>query len=153
MLDGDWSSDVCSSDLSGAAFRRYVIEPSRELVSRLKKRYPEIPVIGFPREAGVGYASYIRETGVDVMSIDHGYDLLSACNDLQTIKPLQGNLSPDLLVEGGETMHAAVKAILTTLGPRHIFNLGHGVVPQTPPEHVAQLVALVRAHSGIKVRA
>jgi uroporphyrinogen decarboxylase len=131
--------------LSGDAFARYVIEPTRELVSRLKRRYPHIPIIGFPREVGpTGYAAYIRQTGVDAMSLDPSVDLLFAKRELQPIKPLQGNLDPSLLVEGGPAMKSGLEAILTTLGPKHIMNLGHGVVPQTPPENVAELVRIIR---------
>ena len=130
--------------IQGADFAKYVIAPTRELVARMKKRYPEVPIIGFPREAGAGYAPYIRETGVDAMSIDHGFDIAVAKRDLQSIKPLQGNLSPDLLVKGGADMHAGLANIMKTFGTGHIINLGHGVVPQTPPEHVADLVKFIR---------
>jgi uroporphyrinogen decarboxylase len=129
--------------LSGDDFRNYVIKPTRELVSRLKKKYPEIPIIGFPREAKENYEAYLRETGVDAASIDYDIDLATAKN-LQKIKPLQGNLHPDLLVQGGEAMIDAMRKILTELGPIHIANLGHGVVPQTPPEHVGELVKFVQ---------
>ncbi len=130
--------------LSGADFTRFVVEPTKELVTRLKKNYPHVPIIGFPREAKDGYAPYVRQTGVDAMSIDQSVDLDWAKKELQAIKPLQGNLDPALLVKGGVEMKAGLEKILTTMGPRHIINLGHGVVPQTPVEHVAELVQFVR---------
>ena len=130
--------------LSGADFKRFVIDPTHELVTRLKKQYPYVPIIGFPREAKEGYAPYIRQTGVDAMSIDPLVDLNWAKKELQSVKPLQGNLDPALLVKGGAEMKEAITHILTIMGSRHIFNLGHGVVPQTPIEHVAELVQLVR---------
>jgi len=134
--------------LAGDDFKRYVIKPTRDLVQRIRKKHPHIPIIGFPREAGKNYAAYIRETGVDAMSIDQSVDLESARRDLQSIKPLQGNLDPSLLVAGGEGMKKALENILTKLGPVHIANLGHGVVPETPPEHVAEMVRFVQ---GFKI--
>ena len=130
--------------LSNADFVRFVIEPTRELVARMKKKYPHIPIIGFPREARDGYVPYVRQTGVDAMSIDQSVDLDWAQKELQTMKPLQGNLDPALLVKGGQEMKDGLARILTKMGSRHIVNLGHGVVPQTPVEHVAELVRFVR---------
>ena len=130
--------------LSGADFQRFVIDPTRELVLRLKKKHPEIPIIGFPREAGENYAPYIRQTGIDAMSIDQSVDPVSAKRDLQSVKPLQGNLSPDLLVQGGKAMFDALEKMLTIFGSLHIANLGHGVVPQTPLEHVGAMVKFVQ---------
>ncbi len=130
--------------LSAEDFNRWVIAPTKELVSRIKKRYPHIPIIGFPREAGDDYAPYIRGTGVDGMSIDQSVDIRRAQRDWQAVKPLQGNLDPALLVTGGSAMHKALADILMVFGPKHIINLGHGVVPQTPPDHVADLVKFVR---------
>jgi uroporphyrinogen decarboxylase len=127
-------------------FRRWIIEPTKKLVGRIKKKYPHVPIIGFPREAGKGYHPYIRETGIDAVSIDQHVDLDYAKRELQSVKVLQGNLDPDLLVKGGSEMTSGITAILEKLGPKHIFNLGHGVVPQTPVEHVAQLVEFVRSY-------
>jgi len=130
--------------LSGADFTNYVIDPTRDLVTRMKKKYPHIPIIGFPREAREGYAPYVRQTGVDAMSIDPSVDLDFAKRELQSIKPLQGNIDPALVVKGGPEMISALEKILTKLGPIHIANLGHGVVPETPVEHVAELVRFVK---------
>lgn len=140
--------DSWSGLLSAEDFKRFVIEPTRKLVQRMKKNHPHIPIIGFPREAGEGYAPYIRETGVDAVSLDPSVDLDRAKKDLQSIKPLQGNLDPELLVKGGAEMKAGLQKIMTKLGPTHIVNLGHGVVPQTPTEHVADLVHYVRSFSS-----
>ena len=135
--------DSWSGLLAGEDFKNFVIEPTRDLVRRMKTRYPHIPVIGFPREAGIHYSAYLEQTGVDAMSIDQSLDLEEA-KALQSIKPLQGNLDPALVVRGGKDMLSAAEKIITTLGPCHIFNLGHGVVPQTPPENVAELVQFVQ---------
>ena len=134
--------------LSGEDFKRWVVAPTRTLVARMKARYPHVPIIGFPREAGDGYAPYVRETGVDGMSIDQSLNLDIAKRDLQSVKPLQGNLAPELLVAGGDAMKNQLAKIMKTFGPNHIVNLGHGVVPQTPPEHVAELVKFVREFQG-----
>jgi uroporphyrinogen decarboxylase len=129
--------------LRGPNFERWVIEPTRELVRRVKAKYPQVPIIGFPRQAGPHYRDYAVRTGVDAISIDQGMTLDEAKN-LQSVKLLQGNLDPLLLVKGGEDMRRAADAIIAAFGPRHIFNLGHGVVPETPPEHVQELVKIVR---------
>lgn len=136
--------DSWSGLLSAEDFRRWVIEPTQKLVKRMKNRYPHIPIIGFPREAGAGYVPYIRETGVDAISIDQHVDLDMAKRDLQSVKPLQGNLDPGLLVKGGDVMRKGLTTIMEKFGSNHIINLGHGVVPQTPTEHVADLVKCVR---------
>jgi len=130
--------------VSGVDFARFVIEPTRELMRRMKKKYPHIPIIGFPRLAGDGYAPYIRQTGVDAMSIDPFVDMVVAKRDWQSVKPLQGNLDPEILVKGGAEMKNALEKMLTVFGPLHIANLGHGVVPQTPLENVGEMVSFVQ---------
>jgi uroporphyrinogen decarboxylase len=130
--------------LSAEDFRRWVIEPTQKLATRMKSRYPHIPIIGFPREAGDSYRPYILETGLDAVSIDQHVDLDYATRELQTVKPLQGNLDPELLLKGGADMKAGLGKIMNTFGNKHIINLGHGVLPQTPPEHVAELVKFAR---------
>lgn len=131
--------------LRGEDFTRYVVAPTAELVARMKRKYPHIPIIGFPREASqADYLAYADKTGIDAMSIDYDLPLDFAKKTLQPIKTLQGNLHPDLLVQGGDAMRKSAENILRVMGPHHIFNLGHGVVPQTPPEHVAELVKIVQ---------
>ncbi len=129
--------------LEDEKFDRWVIRPTKELVARVKRKYPHVPIIGFPREAGMKYAAYASQTGINALGIDQNITLDYAASQLQPIKTLQGNLDPKLLVEGGEKMLQAAEAILKKFGPRHIFNLGHGVVPETPPDHVGQLVEFV----------
>src|SRR5262249_36813096 len=125
-------------------FARYVIEPTKKLVSRIKQTYPHIPIIGFPREAkSDDYKNYAQQTGVNAVSIDYDLSLEYAKASLQKLTILQGNLDPDVLVKGGSEMLKAAEKILTNFGPKHIFNLGHGVVPQTPPENVGELVKFV----------
>ncbi|MCC7046663.1 MAG: uroporphyrinogen decarboxylase [Alphaproteobacteria bacterium] len=136
--------DSWAGVLSEAAFRRWVIAPTQRIVEQLKQRCPGVPMIGFPRGAGMLYADYVRGTGVDAVSLDTTVPLALA-GALQELVPVQGNLDPRLLVIGGEAMRSEASAILRGLaaGP-FVFNLGHGIVPETPPEHVAALVRLVR---------
>jgi uroporphyrinogen decarboxylase len=104
-----------------------------------------VPIIGFPRGAGLLYREYFAATGVTAIGLDTTVPLSVARNTLQKLGPVQGNLDPLLLVAGGEPMLAAARAITAALaqGP-FVFNLGHGIVPETPPEHVAALVAALR---------
>ena len=130
--------------LKDKSFDRFVIAPTKELIRRIKGKYPHIKIIGFPREADQkGYYDYAHETGIDGLSIDFNLDLDYAKKTLQSLKPLQGNLDPALLVKGGDQMKFALEKILKTFGPQHILNLGHGVVPETPPENVGELVKFV----------
>jgi uroporphyrinogen decarboxylase len=103
-------------------------------------------VIGFPRQAGALYPRYADATGVDGMSLDTGVPLDWAVGAIDRKVALQGNLDPLRLLAGGASLDASVDAIRrATRGRPFIFNLGHGVLPPTPPEHVAQLVERVRA--------
>jgi uroporphyrinogen decarboxylase len=137
--------DSWAGILPEPAFRRWVVAPTLRIVTALQRRHPGVPIIGFPRGAGFQYAEYFAATGVAALGLDTTVPLDVARNGLQNFGPVQGNLDPLLLVAGGAPMAAAVAAIMTALsGGAFIFNLGHGIVPQTPPEHVAELVALVR---------
>jgi uroporphyrinogen decarboxylase len=137
--------DTWAGALPEPAFRRWCIEPMRAIAGQLRSARPDIPIIGFPRGAGVGYRDFVAETGVDGVSIDTTVPVAWAARALQSKTTVQGNLDPQMLVVGGDAMDREVTRILEGLadGP-HIFNLGHGVVPQTPPEHVARLVETVR---------
>jgi len=126
-------------------FRRWVIEPTCRIVQAVKSRHPGVPIIGFPRGAGPLYESYAAETGVDAVSLDSEITLEWAREHLQARYAVQGNLDPQLLLAGGSAMADATQAIIAAFrdGP-FIFNLGHGILPETPPEHVAHLIELVR---------
>ena len=137
--------DSWAGVLDETSFRRWVIEPTRHIVASLREHYPRLPIIGFPRGAGLMYRSYFLETGVTALGLDTTVPPGIARKTLQSIGPVQGNLDPLLLVAGGEAMAAAVATILDAFaGGPFVFNLGHGIVPETPPEHVARLVELVR---------
>ncbi len=129
-------------------FAKWVIEPTRHLVERLRSSRPGIPIIGFPRGAGALYQQFVDGTGIDGVSLDTSIPLDWAVKTLQSKTTLQGNLDPVMVVAGGQALDAAVDRILRICGNGpFIFNLGHGILPNTPPENVARLVERVRRRS------
>jgi len=131
--------------LSPRQFRAYVIEPTRRIVAALVRRHPAVPVIGFPRLAGALVGEYARITGVRAVGLDTGMDI-GLIRPMIGRVALQGNLDPLAVVAGGTVMRDETAFILDALrGWPSIFNLGHGIVPQTPPAHVAALCEQVRA--------
>ena len=138
--------DSWAGVLSPRMFRAHVIAPTSRIVGALRSRFPTLPIIGFARLAGTSLAAYAAETGVDGVGIDTAADLGLAARLIGTRVATQGNLDPLAVVAGGEAMRAEAACVLDAArGRPHIFNLGHGIVPQTPPEHVAALMAQVRA--------
>jgi uroporphyrinogen decarboxylase len=137
--------DSWAGSLSPAQFERWVIAPTAGIVSGLRARHPDVPVIGFPKGAGGKLPAYARETGVDVVGLDETVDPAWADAVLPENMPVQGNLDPLALIAAGEALESAVGHILSSLAGRpHIFNLGHGILPDTPISHVEQLLRLVR---------
>ena len=137
--------DSWAGSLSPAQFERWVIAPTARLVGALKKRYPNVPVIGFPKGAGGKLGAYARETGVSAIGLDETVDPLWAAKELPAKLPLQGNLDPLALIAGGDELDGAAARILDAFANRpHIFNLGHGILPDTPIAHVEQLIRLVK---------
>jgi uroporphyrinogen decarboxylase len=129
--------DSWAGALDGEAFHSWVVEPTRKIVAALKAVKPSLPVIGFPKGAGAKYLGYARETGVDVLALDQDV--------LQPVAALQGNLDPRLLLAGGPAMETRIREILSSLGKgRYVFNLGHGILPATPLEHVERLAEILR---------
>jgi uroporphyrinogen decarboxylase len=136
--------DTWAGVLPEPAFGRWVIEPTRTIVTALKQRFPDHPIIGFPRGAGLLYERYIKETGVDGIGLDATVPIGFARERLQPLATVQGNLDPILLITGGSSLEAAVRELFRSLGGGpFIFNLGHGVLPQTPPENVEVLARLL----------
>jgi uroporphyrinogen decarboxylase len=137
--------DSWAGALSPEGFDRFVIAPTKDLVASLKQRFPHVPVIGFPRVAGVLYERYVAETRVDAVSIDTTVPADFARDRLQSRVAVQGNLDPVALIVGGDALRRAVAELRVKLGRGpYVFNLGHGVLPDTPPEHVAELARLLR---------
>jgi uroporphyrinogen decarboxylase len=136
--------DSWAGVLPAAQFRRYVIAPTRRIVTVLKERFPGLPVIGFPRLAGTMLAEYAA-TGVQGVGVDTAADPAHAALAVPPHVAVQGNLDPLAVVAGGAALEHATRTVLNAWqGRPAIFNLGHGIVPQTPPEHVAELVRQVR---------
>jgi len=128
-----------------SAFRRWCLAPAQEIRRRLRRAAPGVPMIQFPRGAGVLYAACAAEGGYEGLSLDTTVPLAWARQTLQGQVTLQGNLDPLALVAGGESLRRETARILAALGEGpFVFNLGHGIVPDTPPEHVAALVAQIR---------
>ncbi|MEL6373450.1 MAG: uroporphyrinogen decarboxylase [Pseudomonadota bacterium] len=137
--------DSWAGSLPDDEFARWVVAPTKALVAKLKAAHPDVPVIGFPRGADALASSFVDGTGVDGVSCDTAMPLAEIKRTLCGKTVVQGNLDPLLLVAGGPALEARVDTIVDALGATpFIFNLGHGIVPQTPPEHVAQLVAKLR---------
>ncbi len=138
--------DSWAGVLSPALFRRYVIAPARRIAAALKARTPTMRLIGFPRLAGAMLGDYAAETGMDGVGMDTATDPAYARRAVPETIALQGNLDPMALLAGGDALRAEAGGILSALrGRPFVFNLGHGIVPETPPEHVAALAELVRA--------
>jgi uroporphyrinogen decarboxylase len=137
--------DSWAGSLSPAQFETWVIAPTARIVAGLKARHPATPIIGFPKGAGAKLAAYARETGVDALGLDETIDPEWAARTLPENLPLQGNLDPMALLAGGAALESAVGRILSSLSGRpHIFNLGHGIIKETPIAHVERLLELVR---------
>ncbi len=138
--------DSWAGVLDEDGFERWCIEPTAEIVRRVKTAVPGAKVIGFPRGAGARLERYVEATGIDGVSIDWSVPLDYARERLQRHVAVQGNLDPMVLMVGGDALERAVRRIRTGLGDgRFIFNLGHGILPATPVDHVRRLVELVRA--------
>jgi len=137
--------DSWAGSLSPAQFERWVVAPTERIVRALKARHPDTPIIGFPKGAGGKLCAYVRETGVDALGLDETVDPEWAAANLPEGLPVQGNLDPLALIAGGDALEVATKRILAAFAGRpHIFNLGHGILPDTPIAHVEQLLDLVR---------
>jgi uroporphyrinogen decarboxylase len=136
--------DSWAGSLAPQQFEQWVIAPTARLVDKLKRKHPDIPIIGFPKGAGGKLIAYARETGVDAVGLDETVDPAWAARELPAGLPVQGNLDPLALIAGGKTLKSAVRRILDALADRpHIFNLGHGILPDTPVAHVEELLAFL----------
>ena len=141
--------DSWAGSLAPDQFERWVIAPNARIVAGLRARRPGLKIIGFPKGAGGKLPAYADETGVDALGLDETVDPAWAARVLPADLPVQGNLDPLALLAGGEALENAVARILSTFeGRPHIFNLGHGIVKETPIANVEHLLSLVRRHGG-----
>ena len=136
--------DSWAGVLDEAAFEAHCVKPVARIVSQLRARHPDVPIIGFPRGAGALYEGYRQKTGATALGLDWSVPL-SQAQRLQAEGPVQGNLDPLRLVAGGKALAEGVDSILKHLGGGPlIFNLGHGITPEAPVEHVAEMIARIR---------
>lgn len=141
--------DTWAGALPAGEFERWCVAPVKRLVGELRTRHPATPVIAFPRGAGSGYERLVAEIVPEGIAIDTSYRVGEARERLQGRAAVQGNLDPVVLLAGGAALDRAVDDILNALaGGPFIFNLGHGILPETPPEHVGRLVERVRGWRG-----
>lgn len=130
-------------------FGKWCIEPCARIVAAVRSRIPQAKVIGFPRGAGSELPRYLAAVAVDAVGLDWTLELGFARERVQKLRPVQGNLDPLALLLGGDVLARSVDAVLEAFsrGP-FIFNLGHGVLPETPVEHVAQMIGRVRGRAA-----
>jgi uroporphyrinogen decarboxylase len=138
--------DTWAGTLPADDFERWCVQPTRRLVEKLRAMYPDAKVIGFPRGAGRKFPRYIAETGVDAVSLESGIDRAFARDEIQVRVPVQGNVDPQILLAGGAALDREVEAVMEAFSQRpFIFNLGHGILPNTPIAHVEQMLQRLRA--------
>ena len=130
-------------------FKKYCIEPNKNIVNNIKSKYPNIPIIGFPRNARELYTEYVNNVNIDCLSIDQNVNIKEFIDNLKRNTNrnicLQGNLSPSVLLEGGKKMEQDINRILKNFSSsNHIFNLGHGVIKETPIGNIESLIKIVR---------
>ncbi len=137
--------DSWAGSLKGDAFDRYALAPAKRIITELKARHPDLPIIAFPREAGEKYVGFAKAVGADALAIDTSVDATWAAENLQGDTCVQGNLDPKLMVTGGDALHSEARRICEALkGGPHIFNLGHGITPDADPENVHLLLEAIR---------
>jgi uroporphyrinogen decarboxylase len=139
--------DSWASGLTEHSFTQWIVAPTKKIVATVRAAVPQARIIGFPRAATLkGYELYARETGVDAISLDTAVPMTWAAKTLGPSVVCQGNLDPIVLVAGGCALDNSVEDIRTAMrNVPFIFNLGHGIVPETPIAHVEQLVRRVRS--------
>jgi len=137
--------DTWAGILPPEEFRRWSIEPTQKIVAGIRKEIPEAKIIGFPRGAGSQLPSYAQQIDINAVGLDWMIDKTFARDEVQRIKPVQGNLDPLALLAGGAALDRATDAVMEAFasGP-FIFNLGHGILPETPIENVERMIKRVR---------
>ena len=145
-IDAAQIFDTWAGVLPPDQFHSYCIEPCARIVAKVRKRIPNARMIGFPRGAGTKLKKYVADVPVDAIGLDWMIDFDFARDEIQSRRPVQGNLDPLALLVGGKTLDTAADRIIEAFasGP-FIFNLGHGVLPDTPVAHIERLMARVRS--------
>jgi uroporphyrinogen decarboxylase len=141
--------DTWAGVLGPAEFDRWCAAPAAKIVAGLRQRIPDARIIGFPRGAGTSLVGYVEKVPVDVVGLDWMIDRTFARAQIQARRPVQGNLDPLALLAGGAALDREIDAVLTSFsGKPFIFNLGHGILPETPIDHVEQMIRRVRGFRG-----
>jgi uroporphyrinogen decarboxylase len=137
--------DTWAGVLPAEEFARWCIGPAQRIVAKVRSHVPDAKVIGFPRGAGAGLLRYVEDVPVDAVGLDWMADPTFVRDQIQWRVPVQGNLDPLALLAGGTALDRGVDNILAAFSERpFIFNLGHGILPQTPIAHVEQMISRVR---------
>lgn len=136
--------DSWSGVLNGDLYEKFVIKPTVKITSKLKEKYPNLPIIGFPRGSGYNYDKYIDLAGIDGVGVDQ-FTPISQMQKWQKKIVVQGNLDPVILLGSKENIKSSVDHILSNMDEKNfIFNLGHGILQTTPVENVEYLVDYVK---------
>jgi uroporphyrinogen decarboxylase len=137
--------DTWAGVLPPEEFQRWSIAPTQRIVAEVRREVPDAKIIGFPRGAGTALCRFIEQVPVNAVSLDWRIDRHFARDEIQKRKPVQGNLDPLALLAGGKALDSAVDAVLQCFADgAFIFNLGHGILPETPIAHVEQMLERVR---------
>ncbi|WP_339114162.1 uroporphyrinogen decarboxylase [Thioclava sp. GXIMD2076] len=138
--------DSWAGSLKGADFEEFAVKPAARITKEMKARFPGLPVIAFPREAGEGYIGFHQKTGADCVAIDNSVSPEWAAEHVQVSGCVQGNLASRHMVTGGQALVEETRHVVEAFrnGP-HIFNLGHGITPDADPENVALMIETVRS--------
>jgi len=141
--------DTWAGVLPPREFERWSIEPTRRIVAGVRAQVPDAKIIGFPRGAGAQLPAYVGATGIDAVSIDWAAEPSLIREQVQSRVAVQGNLDPLALIAGGAALDRAVDDVLSSYAAgRLIFNLGHGILPETPIAHVERMLKRVRDYKG-----
>ena len=137
--------DSWAGSLKGSDFDRYATEPARKIITELKSRHPNVPIIAFPREGGDKYVGFAKATGADCIALDNSVSPEWAAKHVQIDGCVQGNLAASHMVTGGQALVEETRRIVRAFsrGP-HIFNLGHGITPDADPDNVQLMIDTVR---------
>ena len=137
--------DSWAGNLPELELRRWSEAPIAQIIAGVKAKYPQVPIIAFPRGIAGGFGRFVRETGCDAISLDTACALSDVSRSLPDSIVTQGNLDPMVLIQGGNALKGAIAHILeSTAGRPHVFNLGHGILPPTPIAHVEAMLRQVR---------
>jgi len=138
--------DSWAGALAPSEFESWCVAPLKTIIEGVRARHPEKKIIAFPRRAGLSIVDFAARTGADALGLDETIDPVAAAKRIEASTVLQGNLDPLALVAGGRALQEGTERILSAFAGRpHIFNLGHGILPETPVAHVEALLGQIRA--------